>query len=110
VSQDLEKALREALRRVDPAEDFAERVLARAESERRRRESRSRWLPLALAASALIAAVIAYTWRTYEERQQGLEARQQLIKALQVTGEKLDLAYRAVNDESRASIADDEGA
>jgi hypothetical protein len=28
-----------------------------------------------------------------------LEARRELIQALQLTGEKLDLAYRVVNDE-----------
>jgi hypothetical protein len=45
----------------------------------------------------------------HEERQQGLEARAQLLEALRVTGEKLDLAYRVVNDESRSAV-DDNGA
>jgi len=105
MSNDLEKELRDALRPVDPDEGFTLRVMARIEEE----ESRSkrwwpplqvRWLPVALAASALVGAVLMDVW--HDRQQQGLEARQQLIQALRVTGEKLDLAYRGVNADTGA--------
>jgi sensor domain CHASE-containing protein len=54
----------------------------------------ARWLPVALAASLILTVVVIHEHR---KREQGLQARQQLIEALRVTGEKLDLAYRAVN-------------
>jgi hypothetical protein len=42
--------------------------------------------------------------------QQGLEARKELLEALRVTGAKLDLAYRVVNDDARASASEISGA
>ncbi len=113
MSNDLEKELRDALRHVDPAEGFTQRVMARIEAG----ESRSkrwlplqvRWLPVALAASAIFGAVAMHAWHERQQRQ-GLEARQQLIEALRVTGEKLDLAYRVVNAESEPARSEDTGA
>jgi hypothetical protein len=58
-----------------------------------------RGLPVALAASALLATVLIYGWHADRERR-GLEARRQLIQALHITGEKLDVAYRGVMRES----------
>jgi hypothetical protein len=104
---DLEKRLRSALRPVEPPPGFSNRVMTRIEagerpSSRRLQSARwriagglpSRWLPLALAASVIIAVVVVHE---HHKREEGLQARQQLIEALRVTGEKLDLAYRAVN-------------
>ena len=104
---DLEKRLRSALRPVEPPPGFANRVMARlgegeAPASRGWRQGRwfrpgvqpARWLPLALAASMVIAVVLVHE---HHKREEGLQARQQLIEALRVTGEKLDLAYRAVN-------------
>jgi len=113
VNSDLEQQLREALRRVDPAEGFAERVQARIERERLRpqrpRPALYRWAPQALAAALLMAALGLYGWHAQRERQ-GLEARQQLLEALRVTGQKLDLAYRGVKDAARPATAGDAGA
>ncbi len=107
MSRDLEKELREALRPVDPGEDFTARVLARLAADpaaggtrgsaaaplvRRRRA----WLPLALAASLLAALLLGVQWRERRELR-GLEARRELIEALRVSSQKLDLAYRLVN-------------
>jgi hypothetical protein len=39
-----------------------------------------------------------------------LEARKQLIEALRLTGEKLDVAYQAVNREASAPADDGSGA
>jgi hypothetical protein len=105
--EDLEKRLRAALRPVEPPAGFANRVMTRvgeseAQAPRGWRSARwrfagvqpARWLPLALAASVIIAFVLVHE---HHKREEGLQARQQLIEALRVTGEKLDLAYRAVN-------------
>jgi hypothetical protein len=110
---DLEKQLRDALQALEPEDGFAERVRARIEHERRRaqrpRAVLYRWAPQALAASLLLAALGVYGWHAQRERQ-GLEARQQLLEALHVTGQKLDLAYRGVKDAARPAAAGDAGA
>lgn len=104
MSDDLEKQLREALRRVDPPPGFASRVSARMQSKQRRHwlPAHYRWMPAALAASLVLSLIVVYGWQ-WRREQQGLEARQQLIEALRLTGEKLDLAYRGVQDASKAS-------
>jgi hypothetical protein len=126
MSTDFEDRLRKALPPVDPAEGFAERVLARLEATpvaRSRRglperfrglpaallwrslPERFRALPVALAASALLGTVLIYGWHADRERR-GLEARRQLIQALHITGEKLDVAYRGVMRESPPAAGD----
>jgi anti-sigma-K factor RskA len=113
MSDEMEDALRRALRPVDPDEGFADRVLARV---RREPAVSSRWrqkrlwnFGAALAASAVLAVVLIHSWQNQRQRR-GLEARQQLIEALRVTGEKLDIAYRGVNGESRPAPPHDAGA
>jgi hypothetical protein len=101
MSKDFEQQLRDALKPVDPDEGFEQRVMARVASEPRRSASKvKRWAAgLAIAASVGFAAILgAHQWQERRE-QQGLEARRQLLEALRVTGEKLDLAYQAVNRE-----------
>lgn len=95
MSHDLEKELREALRPVDPGEDFTARVLARV-SAARLPPGRQLWIPLALAASLAAVLVLGVQWHQRRELR-GLEARRELIEALRVTSQKLDLAYRLVN-------------
>jgi len=104
VSKDLEKELREALRHVDPGPGFASRVSLRIDREQRHRwlPARYRWMAGALAASVVLCFVAGYGWH-WRREQQGLEARQQLIEALRLTGEKLDLAYRGVQDVSKST-------
>lgn len=109
MSKDFEDQLRAALRRVDPEPDFAQRVLAAVQSEPRRSLSmRLRWPLAAFAASMLFGVVVVHEWQVQRERE-GLEARKQLIEALRVTGEKLDLAYRVVNSESQMPAEDGAG-
>jgi hypothetical protein len=113
MTDDLEKRLRDALKPVDPETGFAERVLARVRAEQappaRWRQSRFRAVATARAASAVVAVVLIHSWQERQERR-GLEARQQLIEALKLTGEKLDIAYQGVNSGSRRSAPDDAGA
>ena len=58
-------------------------------------------MPAALAASLMISVFLgAYvaTVRMHREEQQGIAASQELMQALRVTSQKLDLAYEAVNN------------
>jgi hypothetical protein len=102
MSKDFEQQLRDALRPIDPEEGFEQRVMARVANEAKPKRSRvTRWVAgFALAASVTGVAILgAHQWQERRE-QQGLEARRQLLEALRVTGEKLDVAYQAVNRES----------
>jgi hypothetical protein len=62
----------------------------------------------AIAASIVLGFLITHEWQARRERQ-GLEARSQLLEALRVTGEKLDLAYRVVNDETHSTTGKNPG-
>lgn len=97
MSDELEKALRAALRPVDPGEGFTRQLMSRLESEPPRRAAaweRPAWV--ALAASLVVALAGAGLWQAHRVRE-GQEARQQLLEALRVTDQKLHVAYRAVN-------------
>jgi anti-sigma factor RsiW len=100
MSNNLDDELRSALRSVDPGEEFAARVMARIanESTRPRRSVPAgyQWLSAALVAAVVFGVLIAHD--------------RQLIEALRVTGEKLDLAYRVVNDEAHAATRENSGA
>ena len=118
MSEDLENQLRNALRPVDPGEGFTARVLARVAEEPQRdgnavvegpiarRRSLLVWLPAAVAASLVAVVAVTHVWRTRQE-EAGLAARDQVMEALRVTSDKLDLAYQIVNSPA-PSPADDE--
>jgi hypothetical protein len=101
-NHDVEQRLRAALRPVDPGAGFVGGVMARIAAERPRsaRLPRTRaaasWLTFALAASIVLALLVAHQQQA-RRTEQGLEARRQLIQALRVAGDKLDLASRIVN-------------
>ena len=107
-ANELEGRLRSALRPVNPGEGFAAGVLARIAAEPSGPASRPRspavlsWLAFGLAASVVLAVLVAHQWQV-RRIEEGREARRQLIEALRVTDEKLNLAYRVVN--SRESAA-----
>jgi hypothetical protein len=111
MSKDFEQQLREALQPVEPEEGFEQRVMARVAREGPRRHAKvTRWVSVALAASVAFAAIVGtHQWQARRE-QEGLEARRQLLEALQLTGEKLDLAYQAVNREEPPTHDDGSGA
>jgi hypothetical protein len=60
-----------------------------------------------MAASLLIAAGIQHHLQERRETERGLEARRQVIEALRVTSQKLNLAYEVIKSES-SSPADDQ--
>jgi len=86
---DLESQLREALRRTEPPPGWERRIVKRAAVARRAR--RLRQSASAIAVCLLLAAGGSYWQRQREARQ----ARDQLIQALQITGEKLQVVERA---------------
>jgi hypothetical protein len=110
-----EDQLRKALRPVDPEKGFADRVMSRVDPAPAARTRR--WLPdrfrkwpaAPLAASVVMGVALVYAWRLDHERR-GAEARRQLIEALHITGQKLDLAYRGVKRESSPDTRRDPGA
>lgn len=109
--QALEQKLRAALRPVDPGAGFVGGVMARvaAEGPGNVRPLRARavasWGSLALAASIVVALLLAHQ-RQVQRTEQGLEARRQLIEALRLTGDKLDLASRMVNAQPSPNYSD----
>ena len=112
MSKDFEDQLRDALRPIDPDAGFAQRVMSRIENEPHSPRAPSagfRWLAAALAASLVLGVAVIHE-RQLRREQEGLGARKQLIEALRVTGEKLDLAYQVVNSESQPAASGGAGA
>jgi hypothetical protein len=117
MNEDIENQLRRAMRPVEPPAGFAERVM-RALPERRpatvtaitTRTPRSMapanlWqrfaTPAALAASLVVALVSGQHFATENfkrQQREGMAASRELMQALRVTSQKLDLAYQAVQD------------
>jgi hypothetical protein len=115
MNQDIEEKLRRALRPVDPSDGFSARVM-RALPERSaagitpilhpvtmRPAPAGRWqrfaTPAALAASLLMALLLGQQValrQQHREQLAGENARRELMQALRVTSQKLDLAYQAV--------------
>lgn len=99
----LKNDLKRALRSESPAPGFACRVLARIEAEERplravRERSRSRhWWWRAAAASVMLIA-LAGVWTAHEirERREGERAREQVLLAMRITGEKVHIARQEV--------------
>jgi hypothetical protein len=118
MSQDLESQLRAALRPIAPSARFEKKLLASVTNDPRHSQpkakrlagtgwhSRTRWLSVAAAACLLIGVGLQGRLQLRRERESGLEARRQVVEALRVTSQKLDLAYEIVKSQS-SSFADD---
>lgn len=112
MNESFENELRRALRPVDAPDGFTERLMAALPAHAASapvlvpapevpvRTPRRFWIPGALAASLLVAVLAGQQLaQVREERQaqaEGLAASRELMQALRVTSEKLDLAYQAV--------------
>lgn len=105
----IEQELRDALHREQPPLGFAERVLARVHAEDAAPvgfwQSLFDFMRLprfkVAMATALFVLVLGGTWqyRRYEqERKAGEAAREQLLLALRITGNKLQRAQQKVNE------------
>jgi methylthioribose-1-phosphate isomerase len=119
MSEDIESRLRAALKPVAPGDDFTQDLVARITAahgpqsakralNRQRRGASAGWFAAAAAASLLIAVGVQQHLRQQHDRAQGLEARRQVIEALRVTSQKLDLAYQAIRTQS-SSVDDEQG-
>ena len=111
MSNEMNDRLRAALRPIDPGEGFTRKVLASIASQPRpspaapfARAARSpavRWLSAALLTCVVVGIVITRGWQVQRE-QEGMQARRQVMEALRVTSEKLDVAYRVVKDKEHS--------
>lgn len=101
----LEEELSKALRRREPSEGFAERVLAAAASAGNRQSRWQRWraafhVPLQrLAWTAVCGCLLVtgvYFYQQREERIQGERAKQEVVLALRIAATELDRALQSV--------------
>jgi hypothetical protein len=114
MNDDLENQLRRAMRPMEPPAGFAARVMQALPERRpatvtaiasRRTAHASLWqrfaTPAALAASLVVALVSGQHFATENfkrQQREGMAASRELMQALRVTSQKLDLAYQAVQD------------
>jgi hypothetical protein len=110
MSKDIESQMRAALRAVAPSEEFTEKLLANVTSrlpaplKARRFAAGLRplawWFSASLAASVVLAVGVHQHLQQQRLQQSGLEARREVLEALRVTSQKLNLAYEAVKSQS----------
>jgi hypothetical protein len=110
MTEDIENELRRRLRPVEAPEGFADRVMRALPTDvkpaviislptPRRSWMRQFGMPTALAASLLAAVMLGrYSAEQRELRaeREGLEASRELMQALRLTSDKLDIAFEAV--------------
>jgi anti-sigma-K factor RskA len=116
MSEDIESRMRAALRAVAPREEFAQKLAANVASQGptaripSRRAARLQplawWFSAALAASVVLAVGVQQHLQQQRLQQSGLEARREVVEALRVTSQKLNLAYEAVKSQS-TSLTDE---
>jgi hypothetical protein len=109
IHENFEDELRRHLRPVDAPDGFTERLMRALPADAKpvlvssnsapRARVRQFGMPAALAASLLVAVMVGKHVAVERERvaeQQGREASLELMRALRLTSEKLDIAYQAV--------------
>ena len=123
MSENFENELRRMLRPVEPPAGFAERVM-RALPERqwsatvtplsvvRPAPPTNTWqrfaVPAAMAASLVAAVLLGQHVADVREQRAGLAASRELMQALRVTSQKLDVAYEAVHGTPPAAQQEEE--
>ena len=101
---EFERELKQAFERRPAPPSLKRRILQQRSRRRTERvHSYTVWWQR-LAASVLLAGVIAggYSWRQIEERRKGEEARQQVLTALRITNHVLNDLNRQLTARSRA--------
>ncbi len=99
----LERELREALRRPDPPAGFAEGVMnriARGEGGRSLRAPASRRFALRAAAALLVVLVGGWEGYRFEQRRRAEEAAEGAVTALRIASQKLNLAKESIEHHS----------
>jgi hypothetical protein len=120
MSQEIESRMRAALRRVAPSEDFSQKLLARVLADQPMQPKPRRllfaaarplawWLTASLAACLIAAVGIQQHLEQQRLRQSGLEARREVVEALRMTSQKLNLAYEAVKHQSTSPADEKSG-
>jgi hypothetical protein len=120
MSKDIESQVSAALRPVTPREDFSQRLLVRVMAEKpvqpkpRRLFAQSLrplawWFTASLAACLILAIGVQQHVQQQRLRQSGLEARREVMEALRVTSQKLNLAYEAVKSQSTSPADEKSG-
>ena len=99
----VEKALRQALRSVDPPPGFADRVIQRAARGTVRGSVGGRvWLGWATAAALVVGVSGGLWYRAEERRAQGEEARRQVLLSLRIAGAKLHEVQVKINHQGES--------
>jgi len=97
---DIDDRLRAAMRREEAPAGFAGRVLARTQPvpprPRRAAMYRWTWAAAAFAACLTLAIGLGEYRREAAQRARGLEAKQELMQAMRITGSKLRVAQEKV--------------
>jgi hypothetical protein len=108
-----EAELRRRLRPAEAPAGFTDRLMAALPAPQKpvvvaftpkvtpRSSARQFGMPAALAASLLVAVFLGMQFADYRqhvEEEKGIAASRELMQALRVTSQKLDLAYEAVNN------------
>jgi hypothetical protein len=117
MSHEIESRIRAALRPVAPSEEFSQKLLARVMADqpaqpkpRRLRGASARplawWLTASLAACLILAVGVQQHLERQRLQQSGLEARREVVEALRMTSQKLNLAFEAVKHQS-TSLTDE---
>jgi hypothetical protein len=111
MSNEIESRVSAALRPVAPRVDFSQDLLARVMTPQvqprklrhpflESRRSLAWWFSASLAACLILAVGIQQHLEQQRLRQSGLEARREVVEALRMTSQKLNLAYEAVKNQS----------
>ncbi len=95
-----ENDLKQALRQVDPPAGFEQRVLARLARESAATRQPSRFTAWATAAGLAFASLGGVAIYQQQQQRRAMEARDQLLLALRVTSEKLDVVRSRINHSS----------
>lgn len=96
---DFERALRQALRPIEPRAGFEARVMHALDASQRPRY-RPVWTLASAAAAVFALAVGALSYRQHLQAVRAEQTRAQVLEALRITNDKLQTAFRLVADQT----------
>lgn len=96
---DLERALRHALRPLEPRAGLETRVMHAVDSARRPQYRAPRWaLAWAAAATFVLLAAGSFSYREHVHAVRAEQTRAQVAEALRIANDKLETAFRLVGE------------